>query len=103
MGLSEEQIDAIATAQLGEYLFKMPGLTRLLTLRLEDEAKRICGASSAEDRARGKALLAAGVKPGPDYLEAWLGPDQGGWVAGRLATQRREEDDGSDRAAVRQA
>lgn len=86
VGLSEAQIDAIATARPeGEYLFKMPALTRLLTLRLEDEARRVCGAGSAEDRARAKALLASGVQPGPAFLQAWLGPDRGGWVASRHA------------------
>jgi len=86
VGLTEEHIDEIAMAQPeGEYLFKMPGLTRLLTIRLEDEAKRICGASGAADRARARAMLAAGIKPGPEFLEAWLGEDKGGWVAGRDA------------------
>ena len=73
VGLSDEQVQLLTTARpKGEYLLQAPGLTRLAAIRLEDEAKRICGASTPADHARARALLAAGTAPGRAFTEAWL-------------------------------
>jgi type IV secretion system protein VirB4 len=73
VGLSDEQIQLLTTARpKGEYLLQTQSLTRLAAIRLEDEARCICGASTPADHARARALLAAGVAPGQPFTEAWL-------------------------------
>jgi type IV secretion system protein TrbE len=74
IGLSDEQIQLLTTARpKGEYLLQTLSITRLVSIRLEDEARRVCGASSPTDHARARALLAQGVAPGREFTERWLG------------------------------
>jgi len=56
-------------------------LTRLVSLRLEGDALRLCGASSPADLARAQALLGRGVRPGEGFTRAWLAQTTAEWLA----------------------
>ena len=79
-----EQIALLAAASpKGEYLLQTEQLTRLVSLRLEDDALRLCGASSPGDITRAKAMLAEGLKPGAAFTKAWLARTTSEWFAER--------------------
>jgi type IV secretion system protein TrbE len=81
-GLTAEQIQVISTASpKGEYLLQTEELTRLVSLRLEGDALRLCGASSPADLARAQALLGRGVRPGEGFTRAWLAQTTAEWLA----------------------
>jgi type IV secretion system protein VirB4 len=80
-GLLPEQIYLIAHAiSKSEYLLQTDDVTRLISLRLEGDALRICGAASPMDHRRARALLAEGVKPGEEFCKAWLSEPTKSWV-----------------------
>jgi type IV secretion system protein VirB4 len=82
VGLLPEQIALLATAQSkAEYLLQTDGVTRLINLRLEDDAVRFCGASQPMDHRRARAMLADGIKPGAEFAQAWLAQDTVAWAA----------------------
>ena len=61
-GLMEEHIQLLARATpKAEYLLQTEEVTRLVEIRLEDEALRLCGASTPADHTRAQALLEQGV------------------------------------------
>jgi type IV secretion system protein VirB4 len=81
-GLTEEQIALLTVASpKGEYLLQTEELTRLVGLRLEGDALRLCGASSPGDIARAKAMLAEGVRPGEEFTRLWLEMTTAEWLA----------------------
>ncbi len=83
-GLLEEQIRVLAGAlPKAEYLLQTEEVTRLVEIRLEDEALRLCGASTPGDHARALALLADGVQPGADFTRQWLAQTTAMWLAGQ--------------------
>jgi type IV secretion system protein VirB4 len=83
-GLLEEQIRVLAGAvPKAEYLLQTEEVTRLVEIRLEDEALRLCGASTPVDHARALALLAEGVRPGADFTRHWLAQTTAEWLAGQ--------------------
>ena len=51
--------------------------TRVCDFHLDGDALRICGASRPEDITRAKKLLEAGVEPGREFCEHWLGLREG--------------------------
>ena len=73
-GLTEAQVESLAGGRSkGDYVFRdNTGITRLASVRLEDEALRICGASSQRDLMLARRLLAEGVRPGEEFLRRWL-------------------------------
>jgi type IV secretory pathway VirB4 component len=79
-GLQEEQVRALAHAQpKGEVLLQTRHVTRLISVRLEDDALAICGAIGPEHQARAFDLLRQGVKPGSDFTAAWLSETTAEW------------------------
>ena len=83
-GLTSEQIELLAAASpKGEYLLQTEELTRLVSLRLEGDALRLCGASSPGDIARAKAMLDEGVRPGEEFTRLWLERTTAEWLAER--------------------
>lgn len=86
-GLLEEQIRLLAHAiPKGEYLLQTEEVTRLVTIRLEGEALRLCAASSPADHARARALLAEGVPLGEAFTRRWLAETTAEWLAGQRTT-----------------
>ena len=84
-GLTSEQIELLAAASpKGEYLLQTEELTRLVSLRLEGDALRLCGASSPGDIARAKAMLDEGVRPGEGFTpgRGWRGRRPSGSPSG---------------------
>ena len=83
-GLTGEQVQLLASATpKAEYLLQTEELTRLVTIRLEDDALRLCGASTPLDHARAREMLARGVAPGEEFTRAWLGRTTAEWLADR--------------------
>lgn len=73
IGLEEEHIRQIAEGrQKGEYFLVTPQYMRMVEIRLGDDALAICGRTHAKDKLIAQTMLAEGVKPGPDFLKAWL-------------------------------
>ena len=66
-----------------EYLLQTEEVTRLVEIRLEDEALRLCGASTPADHTRALALLAEGVQPGAEFTRRWLAQTTAVWLAGQ--------------------
>ena len=65
VGLLDAQIKLLTTAQpKAEYLLQTEQATRLVQVRLEDEALALCGSSTPADHARAWSLLAEGANPG---------------------------------------
>lgn len=88
VGLLESQIKLLTSAQpKGEYLLQTEQATRLVQIRLEDEALAICGSSTPADHARAWSLLADGAVPGPSFTEAWLGESTRTWLARQNAAE----------------
>ena len=54
-----------------------------MTIRLEDDALRLCGASTPLDHARAREMLARGVAPGEEFTRAWLERTTAEWLADR--------------------
>jgi type IV secretion system protein VirB4 len=80
-GLLEEHIRLLAQATpKAEYLLQTEQVTRLVEIRLEDEALRLCGASTPADHARAQALLEEGVEPGAAFTRAWLDETTTDWL-----------------------
>jgi len=77
----EEHIQLLARATpKAEYLLQTEEVTRLVEIRLEDEALRLCGASTPADHTRAQALLEEGVTPGEEFTRAWLAETTAGWL-----------------------
>ena len=91
-GLLEEQIRVLAVARpKAEYLIQTGDVTRLVEIRLEDEALRLCGASTPVDHGRALAMLEQGTAPGRGVHPAVAGPDHGRMArrpGGRLGAGR---------------
>jgi type IV secretion system protein VirB4 len=87
VGITPEQIDILAGARReGDYLIQQPRTTRLVSIALEDDARRICSIGPhglKVDHARARSILSRGVKPGEAFMREWLGPDRGDYVAPR--------------------
>ena len=82
----EEHIQLLARATpKAEYLLQTEEVTRLVEIRLEDEALRLCGASTPADHTRARALLEQGVAPGEEFTRAWLAETTADWLAGQPA------------------
>jgi type IV secretion system protein VirB4 len=80
-GLMHEQIELLTHATpKGEYLLQTEEITRLVTIRLEDEGLAMCGASTPADHARARALLAEGVEPGQPFCRRWLAETTAVWL-----------------------
>lgn len=80
-GLMEEQIQLLTRATpKGEYLLQTEQVTRLVEIRLEDDALLLCGASTPADHARASALLEDGVRPGEAFTRAWLDETTAAWM-----------------------
>jgi type IV secretion system protein VirB4 len=85
-GLLEEHIRLLAQATpKAEYLLQTEQVTRLVEIRLEDEALRLCGASTPADHARAQDLVAQGVEPGAAFTRAWLQETTADWLARQQA------------------
>ena len=83
-GLLEEQIRALAVARpKAEYLIQTGDVTRLVEIRLEDDALRLCGASTPVDHARAMALVEQGAAPGEVFTRQWLAQTTAEWLAGQ--------------------
>jgi type IV secretion system protein TrbE len=92
VGLLEEQVRILAGAQpKGEYLLQSEELTRLVEIRLEDDALALCAASSPLDHARAFDLLKRGVEPGDDFTRAWLAETTSEWRDARAGEFELEE------------
>lgn len=88
VGLLDAQIKLLTSAQpKAEYLLQTEQATRLVQVRLEDEALALCGSSTPADHARAWSLLAEGAAPGPSFTDAWLREDTKAWLA-RQSTAR---------------
>ena len=81
VGLMEEHIQLLARATpKAEYLLQTEEVTRLVEIRLEDEALRLCGASTPADHTRAQGLLEQGVRCGEEFTRAWLGETTADWL-----------------------
>lgn len=81
IGLLPEQISLLRyAAPKNEHLLKTETVTKLVSYRLEGEALALCGSSSPEDQARADELLAAGVRPGAEFTDAWLSETTADWL-----------------------
>lgn len=85
-GLLEEQIRVLAVARpKAEYLIQTGEVTRLVEIRLADDALRLCGASTPVDHGRALAMLEQGTAPGEAFTQAWLAQTTAEWLAGQAA------------------
>jgi type IV secretion system protein VirB4 len=76
LGCTDAQIDAIASGhQKSDYLIRSPQWTNKIAIRLEDEAKAICGQTKPTDIKRCSDLLAEGVESGEAFLARWMAKD----------------------------
>ena len=68
-----------------QHLIQTGDVTRLVEIRLEDEALRLCGASTPVDHGRALAMLEQGIVPGEAFTRAWLAQTTAEWLAGQTA------------------
>ena len=83
LGCSDDELREIAAGyQTADYFVRTRQLRGKVTIRLTDEAAAICGRTEPRDIQKCFQLLADGVQPGEEFLQAWLE---------HTATQSREE------------
>ena len=68
-----------------EYLIQTGDVTRLVEIRLEDEALHLCGASTPVDHIRARAMVEQGTAPGEAFTRQWLAQTTAEWLAGQPA------------------